>query len=100
MPTRRPTDEQKRFEYLESIGRRCLGNNGHCINTAVDEFDVIPAVDGEPVNGSDVVTLKTCGRHRIQVLGVAQYYVVRHRRRQLSADSAQSRAAVARQQAA
>lgn len=73
-----------RIRRLERRGRRCIGQNGHCVNAAVDEFDVVPIVDGVADMISPVSTLKTCGRHRLAVLADKHVHVVTHRRQVLA----------------
>lgn len=73
-----------RIARLKRRGRACVGQNGHCVNAAVDEFDVIPVVDGRPDTTAPVSTLKTCGRHRVVVTRDERVHVVEHRQQVLA----------------
>lgn len=75
---------EERIGYLDSVGRRCIGQNGHCMNAAVDEFDVVPAVNGEADLNAKQTLLKTCGRHRMVVFANSKLHVVGHRRHVLA----------------
>lgn len=81
MPTQLEGSVEDRFAYLDRIDRRCIANGAYCINAAVDEFDVIVNSDGTEQ------ILKTCGRHRMHVLGSSKYTIKDHRQNCLSGSS-------------
>lgn len=80
MPSHFTGSPADRMRRLDQAGRRCIGNNRYCVNAAVDEFDVVPVVDGQAQLAAPVQTRKTCGRHRLNVLTDKSVHIVEHRK--------------------
>lgn len=71
---------QDRLEHLDRIKRRCDGNNQHCVNTAVDEYDVLLADGfGVPLPDAEKEIRRSCGKHRAQFLASGRFKVTQKR---------------------
>lgn len=71
---------EDRLEHLDRINRRCDGNNRYCVNSAVDEYDILRTNGfGEPLPDAEKEIRRSCGKHRAQFLASGRFKVTEKR---------------------